>query len=548
MTEKRTIGLMAILLALISIFILKIFQAEPATRPQSLAKGNLLPDENKITSINISKGDDGFFYADITYFYQGGIDKEPSLRVIADSPDPSAKIIVYGETAPLKKGENSARVEITRPRTPEKEFVSQKIKVSLGELYGNTTLEKEITYPIEWPRAYPYYQNREFLKKTVNELFSEAVELIDQADTESLGQAKKNLERILLKDPKYVDAYPELARLSMKYSWGPEGLKQAETYLLSGIALQKDHANSHILLGYVYTHQGRFEEAEQEFKASEKLSTSNLWLWANWGELYALQNSHEKSVEKYLMAISAPRPYNTYDRARLDAYRKLFRLLDSKDNLAKADELYIKRANEHPNSPCFHTDHAAFRITKYNDYQGAISASRKAIDAGCESSESRQVMGVANYLAWINTSSEQRSAYLSQAQIFFPESPTLVYQLSRHENTSKIITELKQLFINIDTKDNNNLNALAYALMNNDIESARRLIRLGAQPTELVSDQEYPVAMIPLFYQHKEGVRLMLESGVNLSNMKYRGISALGYAEQLQNPEILQLIRSKFKT
>lgn len=554
MKEKRAAGLMAVLLGVIGVYIFKPFQEEPVTVAQLLVKEDLLPGDNKITSIEVVKGADGLLYADIQYFYRGG-SAVPSLRVLADSPAPQSHLY-YDEdqTSLVKKGENKVRIEIKRPPIPDKEFTSHKIKVSFenGVFLENGTsamkLDKEVDYLIEWPDSFSYNQNRNFSKKTINELYTEAVELIDQSNSNTFGQAKKNLERILLKDPAYIDAYPELARFSMKNKWGPEGLKQAETYLLSGLALQKDHTNSHVLLGYVYTHQSRFDEAEQEFKTAEKLGTDNLWLWANWGELHALQGSRERSVETYLKAISAPRPYNTYDRARLDAYRKLFSLLDSKEGLVKADELYKKRADEYPNQPCFHTDHAAFRIAKYADYQGAIAASRRAIDASCDSAESRQVMGIANYLAWINTSGEQGNTYLAQAQVFFPESPRLVYQLSKHDSTSKVLNELKKQFVSVDTKDNDNLNALAFALMENNIASARRLLKLGAQPTESVSDQEYPVAMIPIFYQHKEGVQLMLESGVNLSAMKYRGISALGYAERLENPEILQLIKSKFKT
>lgn len=520
-----------------------------------MLKEELSPGESKIKSIDVIKGDDGLFYADVTYFYNGSELAPPSLRVLANSPDPKSHLYYDEDQRALaEKGEHTTRIEIKRPPTPDKAFTSNKLKVSLendtflenGKSAMN--VEKETDYLIEWPDSHHYNQNRDFNRKALNELYTEAVDLIDQASNTALQQAKKNLERALLKEPTYVDAYPELARISMKSNWGPEGLKQAETYLKTGLTLQKDHVNSHVLLGYVYTHQARFNEAEQEFKTAEKLGTNNLWLWANWGELNVLQRNNERAVETYLKAIAAPRPYNTFDKARLDAYRKLFGLLDSREGLVKADELYAKRAEEYPNQPCFHSDYAAFRITKYEDYQVAISASRRAIDAGCNSVESRQIMGVANYMAWANTSGDQREAYLAQAQVFFPESPVLLYQLSKHDSTSKVLNELKQQFISVDTKDNNNLNALAYALMDNDIASARRLIALGASHTELVSDQEYPVALIPVFYQHTEGIQLLLESGVNLSALKYRGISALGYAEQLNNPEILRLIKGKFKT
>lgn len=548
MKDKRTIWLMGILLALIGIFLIFNFPKDPETIVQQPVKEELLAGNNEIKSIEIRKGENGALEANVRYFYRGG-ESNPVLRVITDSPEPNAHFYFDEEqNAPIKKGEHSATIEIKRQPIPQKEFTSHKVIASLGSKFGPTKVKKEIEYSIEWPDSFSYNRNREFTKKTTTELYKEAVEFIDQADSRTFNQAKKNLERILLKDPAYIDAYPELARFSMKSNWGPEGLKQAETYLLSGLALQKDHANSHVLLGYVYTHQNRFDEAEQEFITAEKLGTNNLWLWANWGELNALRGKHEEAISTYLKAIASPRTYNTYDRARLDAYRKLFALLNTQEELSKADELYKRRAEEYPNSPCFLTEYAAFRISRFEDFQGALNAGRKAIDAGCDSTESRQIMGVANYLAWASTEGQQRDAYLSQAQIFFPESPQLIYLLSRNDSTSKVLSELKKQFISIDTKDNENYNALAYALMENDISSARRLIKLGAQPAEPVSEQEYPVALIPVFHQHTEGVQLLLENGVNLATMKYRGISALGYAEQLENPEIYQLIKSKSRT
>lgn len=552
MKDKRTLLLMSVLLALLGVYLLKspienYLADQPPQLESPASQEQLLPGENEIRKIDVAQGDDGYFYATVHYFFRGDL-SNPKIRVMADSPDADASRFWNSEQlVDIQKGENSVRLEVLRPATPYKEFTSKKIVVSMNSGFAAAQTTKEIDFPIEWTDSSTYMRNREFAKKTIDELYAEAVELIDLADARTFQTAKKNLERVLIKDPQYIDAYPELARFSMKNNWGPEGLKQAETYLISGLKLNGNHANSHVLLGYVYVHQRRFDEAKAEFETAEKIGTKNLWLWANWGELHAMQGESQKAIDMYLRATDTPRPYDTYDRARLDAYLKLFRLLTSPEQLAKADELYRKRADEYPSIPCFRTDYAAFRLERFDDYQGAIAESRKAIDNGCESPRSRQVMGLANYVAWSNTLDEQREAYLSQAQLFFPESPRLIYQLARSQTTNKAIGELKKRAVSIDSKDNENFTALAYALIENDVASARRLIELGADPMSHVGDEDYPVAMAPIFYQHKEGVQLMLESGIDLSAVKYRGISALGYAEQLQNPEIIHLIKSKLK-
>ena len=550
MKDKRASYLMAILLALLGVFLFKA-PVEEYFSNQSVdlpAQSHLLPGNDEIRRVDIVKGDDGYYYADINYFYRGGV-ASPVIRVLVESPDASAFMYLNADqSAPIKEGENNIRIEVLRPSLPVNEFVSKKIIVKLGDGYLGWTSKKEVDFTIEWVDVNLYTSNRDFSKRTVQDLYNSAVEFIDRADRNTFDLAKKNLERVLIKDPSYIDAYPELARFAMKKSWGPEGLRQAETYLISGLAQQKNHANSHVLLGYVYAHQGKFDQASSEFKIAEQLGTKNLWLWANWGQLYRMQGEPDKAIDMYMKAVSGVRPYNTYDRARLDSYLNLFQLLEVKDNLSKVDELYMRRAVEYSNFPCFHADYAAFKVEKYDDYQAAITESRKAIDSGCETPRSREIMGVANYLAWLKAPESQREAFLSQAQVFFPESPRLLYLLAKNEGTSKIIGGLNKRSSSVDLKDNDNFNALAYALIDNDVSSARRLIGHGAKLTENVGEQNFPVAMAPIFYQHKEGVQLMIELGVDLSVIKYKGFSALVYAEQIQNSEIIELIKRKLKT
>ncbi len=552
MKGKRAALLAAILLALVGTLLFKVLRpADPAVvlRVTPAPTEPLLEGANEIRGVTIDQGDDGYFYATVSYFYRGDLAK-PEIRAVPDSPEEPARFyIIDGQAKAIERGEHSVRIELIRPAIPETEFASKKITVSLynGLAYNTSSASKEVDFHNVWPDSRTYDVNRGVAKKSVEQLYGEALALIDQG--EDFATAKLYLERLLSKDPSYAAAYVELARHAMKTNWGAAGLKQAESYLQTSLTLQPNDVNSHILLGYVYTHQRRYELARKEFQTAEQSGSENLyWLWTDWGQFYALQGEPEKAVENYLKAVEGGRLNNTYDRARLDAYRNLFALLNKPDSDAKANALYAKRAEEYPDTPCFRSDYAAFIITRVGDYQRAITQSRKAVDNGCTSDEGRQVVGLANYLAWLKSTDDKKAAYLMQAQVFFPESPNLLYALAANETTSPVLGELKKQGVSMDIKDNKNFTALSYALMQNNIEVARCLIEQGAKVTDLVGEQQYPVAMTPIFYQHVEGVQLMLDNGVNLSALTFRGASSADYAEKSGNSDIIRLVKNKIKS
>lgn len=552
MQGKRAAVLVALLLALVGALLFKVLTPPAPDVTQRLTPAPskpLLDGANEIKSLSIAQGDDGYFYATVTYFYRGDLAK-PEIQVMPDSPaETAARYIIDGQVQAMEPGEHTVRIELIRPRVPDTAFASQKIKVAMYNGLNShiAAATKEVPFQNAWPDASTYDLNRYVAKMSVEQLHDEAVALINQGD--DFATAKRYLELLLSKDPSYAAAYVELARYSMKTNWGPEGLKQAETYLKTGLSLQPNDAPIHSLLGYVYTYQRRYDEALAEFQTAEKSGSANLyWLWAFWGEYYAIQNQPDKAIAMYLKAVDGGRLYTIYDRARLDGYRNLFVLLNNPHGYAKADALYIKRAEEYPDSPCFRSDYAAFKIASNGDYQSAIAQSRKAIDSGCASREGRQVLGLANYLAWLKSAENEKTAYFVQAQLFFPESPELLYALAAYEATSPVLDELKKRGSSVDIKDNRNFNALAYALIENNVTAAQRLIKHGAKLNETVGEQNYPVAMAPIFYQHVEGVQLMLDAGVNLTSLKFQGVSASDYAKRSQNDDIIRLIKTKVGT
>jgi len=96
----------------------------------------------------------------------------------------------------------------------------------------------------------------------------------------------------------------------------------------------------------------------------------------------------------------------------------------------------------------------------------------------------------------------------------------------------------------IDQKDNEKLNALAHALQYHDFDAAGRLLSLGARPDTPVTFLDMPVAWLPVVDGDVEAVKALRKLGINYSKLRYRGATAIDFASQSGNKELLDALRS----
>ena len=540
MKDSRAAVLMAILLTLLFgyLFQTQIESYFFPSQPGIVKAEPPLAGVTAIKSIKVKKNEAGIYMASVEYFYRGdGHYAFVSLNALADG---TQKDNFFGGVNPAQRGEHVMDIEIRRPNDGD-EVISKSLSANVVT-DGRPSEPFKMDYVIEWPDLQTYYANQQLAHKSVDEIYAESVKLIDSESEDALAAAKKNLELILLKDPKYVAAYPELGRISMKSNWGPEGLRQAENYLLAGLAIDPHHANSKVLIGYVYAHQKRYADAEKALTEAAKIGTKNLWLWTNWGELRSMQNRSDEALEKYMKAIDANRTYDTYDRARIFAYTKAAEILDEKKQLDKLDSLYKKKALEFENYPYFYAEYGRFRLTHFGDYEAGISNSKTALEKGCDCEEAKYTLGMSYYISGYKHAGEEKTVALNQASVFLPEGPKMFYQMARFDETSKVIPQLMKDGAAIGVLDNQRMNALGYALSNGDVDAAKRLIKYGSRFTDLVGPQQYPVGLIPFSNQDIKLIKLMKANGVNFSTLKFNGMSAVEYAKRLQNQEIIDIV------
>ena len=329
---------------------------------------------------------------------------------------------------------------------------------------------QKVTKKIDWPDLQTWVVDQVFATKSPDEIYKHSVELIDAGDGRSLDDAKSLLERLITNNVQFVPGYIELARIAMKSNWGPEGLHQAEDFLSSALKIQPGSVNAKILLGYVYTHQKRFKEAENLFVQASQTETKNMWLWANWGELLLMQGKLDQAILKYRQALAGQRSHDTYDRARLDAYKHLIALLENKKDLDQVEALLKQRITEFGNADCncsnhcFIADYVRFLVQNRDDVSRTIELGRQALKSKCSQKEARAALGLAYYATWARDKSNDRDNLLRQAHIYLPSSAGFLYQLASSDHTMIILKQLVAEGESLDQVDNNQNSALTYAI------------------------------------------------------------------------------------
>lgn len=472
------------------------------------------------------------------------------------SRDPLASTMVPIEA---KTGTQSHTIELKRPdirwdvynaqlniveRTHKPVQTEWVIATLKGQLENGRPFEinKVVRQTIKWPDKRIWDADQSIRRDGPSASLAKAVQLIDQGHQAELESARTLLERLLLQDGKMTAAYIEMARVSMKTNWGPEGLLQARRYLDSALSTDAANVNALILRGYVSAHQGHYKDAEADFLNASRSNPPNLWLWSNWGELLVMQGKTDEAIKMYLKAVTHPPTHDTYDRARADAFENLIALYGKKRDLDALEKMHQNRVRDFGDVGCYVVSYALFEIQERDAPDVAIDLLKDAIQSDCEGYSAKEALGLAYYLKWSRASEPDRMAYMNRARVYFPVGARLFYKLGSSATTLKVATALTRSGENVDQKDNNGMTALAYAVERRDHETASRLAKAGASPIATIGEQAVPIALVPVFNNDLAGIRLMKRLGVNYSSIHFQGVTAMSYARKTGNKKMLDAL------
>jgi hypothetical protein len=245
---------------------------------------------------------------------------------------------------------------------------------------------------------------------------------------------------------------------------------------------------------------------------------------------------------KYRQAIAHPMTHDSSDRARVVAYEKLIGLLRERADLDGMEALYRQQIQEFGPGSCYSAGYSRFLLYDRGDAQAAIDVANRALNKNCDDSESRELLGLAQYVKWAGAVGPQSEQALNQARLFLPAGPRAFYGLARSERSLAAARKLISAGEPIDQQDKERMTALAYALQDHDVEAARRLLKLGASPEATVGLAQMPLALMPVAKADIEEIRLLRESGVNFSQIRFQGVSAFDLAKRIGNPALLEAL------
>lgn len=507
-----------------------------------------LPGTNTITNVRLQPLPTGFWTLSFDYFYTG--EPAPLMILMVQQVQVLSKSSVQPFELPyflLQRGAHSVSLDIGRPALGPGPMVTKEVAVFFARMDAPARQPlgeaARVEQTIAWADEVTFVVDRELGSAPLDVVMKRMVGLIDGGVGYELGHAKRVLERIIEKDSRFDAAYVELARIAMRTNWNAEGLRQAESLIRSALQVRPDSANAKILLGYVLTHQKRFKDAEALFSDAAQQNPPNLWLWVNWGEALAMQGRQEAAMQKWRAAIAPPPTGDTYDRARQGAYRFLLSKLDDAKDDTASESLLKKRAEEYPVTECFQADYARFLVLRRGAAAQALEIARAVPPAQCAAA--REVQGLAYYTLWAQGKDPERTEALHRARVVLPVSPNLFYLLATTDSTAAVAHALAQAGESVAVQDNEQMDALSYALRARNAQAAARLLKLGAKADAKVGVQQMPVALLPVLMRDFEGIRLMRRSGVDYTTLRYQNATALDHARRMGDKELLKVLGAK---
>lgn len=503
-----------------------------------------LPGKSGVSKLEVTKRPDGRWFVQVTYFYTGE-PAEAAVRVYQDAVgaatvdgDVGGTLVAYYRA---HRGTHSHEVELRNPGRGA--AVTTQVFAGFGIGMGGP-LSVRVTQPVNivWQDPLVLEVETALQAGEPQKIVDKAVGLIDG---NRLDVARTLLQALVERQPAAEAAYIELARIAMKSSWNAAGLRNAESLLQSALKLKPDSVNAKILLGYVYTHQERYKEAEPLFADAAASNPRNLWLWANWGELLYKQDKMPQALAKYKQAIARPPTGDTYDRARIEAYRYVLYLQERNGDLVGLEATHKQRVKDYPTLECFSVEYASFLVRERADDSAALAQLRDVPSLKCPAYQTHEVQGLAYYLRWSRAQGDAKIPLLVQARTFMPAGARVIYFLASTERLFPVAQQLLATGENVDSEGSDQFTALGWTLRNRNVAAARRLIRLGAKPMAPQGPERVPAALIPVFQQDEPGIRLMQASGVDYSTMRYGDRSLLDAIRQSGDKKLLELLQGK---
>jgi len=424
------------------------------------------------------------------------------------------------------------------------------IKLQLKDTKDTVIIEKKLDEVIDW-QAGKQVSIRTDDKDGLHTAVRHAALILDNATSESeLHHAKKILDKVIYDDPDNREAYIELARFHMKQRVNRKvKFKSAEQILKDGLSVDPNYANTRVLLGYVYTHQQRYAEAEREFELAEKLGTDNLWLYTNWGELYTKTDQKDKAYRYFDKVIKTGRTGTRNDRALTSGYRLYLSYLKKKYDVNRMGDVHAMRVANLKGEGCYQSEYAAHLVTYERELVESKVLAKSANKASCRRNDFvnkvlAQVLLVRSLYAKYDGNDSADKDY-RRSRALYNDQARIIADLSEKNNIGDLYQRLKQRRgLSVDTKGANGITALAYCVNELRYTCVENLLSHGASPNEIGNKEGWSMLMLAVLQNNKPIIKRLLIAGADPNYATKEGVTAHILAGYIADKDVAAMLKA----
>lgn len=377
-------------------------------------------------------------------------------------------------------------------------------------------------------------------------LSAEAKDLLDgySGDGRALQQADAKITAALKLDTSNVDAYVEQARYLMK---SQNDFGAAQLALRKGLKFNPQHGNAHVLLGYVLTHQDRFDEATREFQAAHQYAATSPWLGMNEAELASHQGNAEAALKGYSEAVKAD---SLPTRVRAQAYEGIATQLVKLGRNAEARSAYEKAFEVLPDDAWLMGNYACLLRAKMLDVEESEKWARRAL-AKMDYGMGRECLGKTLYLAWAEALIQEKNKakadkYFAEAQELVSSPAELLHEIGDYPHEHPIIDALAAKGYSLDQFEGSDgpgsgSTPMEAAVAKRNLALVRQLLRAGAHVDEPGNGGATPL-MVAAYGNDMDMIRFLLGKGANPLLLMGDGSDAEALAKEGGHTQAAQLL------
>jgi len=317
-------------------------------------------------------------------------------------------------------------------------------------------------YVVEFKESEKKIINRkvdDIYKQNSPVLFTQLIEAREVLDKwggaqEILDSAEKIIKEILDKDDSFAPAYKEMASVLIKDSMVHSNyhhrhqLALAEGLLHKAISIEPSYADAYVMLAEALIKMKHYDEAKSALLNAVQKGADEELLHLQWGYLQKKTRRYSQASMHYNVVLNSADKTTKNYRVALAGITSINKVTNKLEQALAGHEELITLS---PSRAWRWGNYASFLLYTYNDVDGAIEKSRKALSI-MDYGIARGTLASALYTKWARLNGdveaqEEANQYFAEAYTLEPNVKGVISKLIRYKHTKITATSLQRWLI-----------------------------------------------------------------------------------------------------